>query len=151
MSELKRRHINEVMDMFCLTRGDMNRSQVYYADDADKVIAELKDKCQMHDFFWDGCGFAKRGFKNTIAVSEAFDNLDAENRALKRALWSMTAEWAEAMGLASCNIAIKLSFKERFFYIDEARRRKDINKYKHRQIVYYKYADYCRAKMEEYK
>ena len=49
--------------------------------------AELKDKCQMHDFFWDGCGFAKRGFKNTIAVSEAFDRLEAENRRLKRALW----------------------------------------------------------------
>ena len=42
MSELKRRHINEVMDMFCLTRGDLNWAYVYYADDADKVIAELK-------------------------------------------------------------------------------------------------------------
>lgn len=43
MSELKRRHINEVMDMFCLTRGDLNWAYVYYADDADKVIAELKE------------------------------------------------------------------------------------------------------------
>jgi len=42
MSELKRRHINEVMDMFCLTKGDMNWAYVYYADDADKVIAQLK-------------------------------------------------------------------------------------------------------------
>ena len=42
MSELKRRHINEVMDMFCLTKGDMNLAYVYYADDADKVIAQLK-------------------------------------------------------------------------------------------------------------
>ena len=43
MSELKRRHINEVMDMFCLTRGDLNWAYVYYADDADKVISELKE------------------------------------------------------------------------------------------------------------
>lgn len=72
-----------------------------------------------------------------------------ENRRLRRALWLMTAEWAEAMGLASCNIAIKLSFKERFFYHDEANREKDIKKYRHRQVVFYKYADYCRAKAEE--
>lgn len=123
----------------------------YIKSEADKVIAELKDKCQMHDFFWEGCSFAKRGFKNTIAVSEAFDNLDAENRALKRALWLMTAEWAKGMGLASCNIAIKLSFKERFFYNDEANREKDIKKYRHRQVVFYRYSDYCQAKAEELK
>jgi hypothetical protein len=40
----------------------------------------------MHDFFWEGCGFAKRGFKNTIAVSEAFDRLEAENAELKQKL-----------------------------------------------------------------
>lgn len=40
MSELKRHHINEVMDMHNLTRGEMGYSFVYYADDADKVIAE---------------------------------------------------------------------------------------------------------------
>lgn len=74
-----------------------------------------------------------------------------ENRRLKGDLWLMTAEWAEGMGLASCNIAIKLSFKERFFYHDEANRVKDIKKYKHRQVVFYKYADYCRVKAEEYK
>jgi len=50
----------------------------------DKEIARLKDKCQMHDFFWEGCGFAKRGFKNTIAVSEAFDRIEAENERLKK-------------------------------------------------------------------
>ena len=50
MSELKRHHINEVMDMHNLTRGEMGYSIVYYADDVDKVIAnrdyeikELKD------------------------------------------------------------------------------------------------------------
>jgi hypothetical protein len=63
----------------------------YLKSDADKVIAEkdkeiakLKDKCQMHDFFWEGCGFAKRGFKNTIAVREAFDRIEAENKRLKK-------------------------------------------------------------------
>ena len=85
-------------------------SQFYHKSEADKVIAELetnlseiqsqkmqleddvallrrnnaelKDKCQMHDFFWEGCGFAKRGFKNSIAVREAFDKLEAENESL---------------------------------------------------------------------
>ena len=112
------------------------RGHLYYLKyDADKVIAELKQKIE-------------------DAKATAYtDSVDAgmENRRLKRMLWLMTAEWADAMGLASCNIAIKLCCKERFFYIDEARRRKDIAKYKHRQIVYYKYADYCLAKAEEYK
>lgn len=76
---------------------------------------------------------------------------DAEIRRLKRDLWVMTAEWAKGMGLAACNIAIKLSFKERFFYHDEANREKDIKKYRHRQVVFCKYADYCQAKAEEYK
>lgn len=58
-------------------------AKVYFKSEVDAAIAELKDKCQMHDFFWEGCGFAKRGFKNTIAVSEAFDRLEAENAELK--------------------------------------------------------------------
>ena len=57
---------------------------IYLKSEADKVIAELKDKCNMHDFFWDGCGFAKRGFKNSIAVSEAFEKLEAENKRLEK-------------------------------------------------------------------
>lgn len=60
--------------------------RAYEESEADKVIAELKDKCQMHDFFWEGCGFAKRGFKNTIAVSEAYDFMEAENVRLKEAI-----------------------------------------------------------------
>ncbi len=101
----------------------------------DKEIAELKQKLE------------------SVQASMYADVVDAnmDNRRLKRALWLMTAEWADAMGLASCNIAIKLSFKERFFYHDEANREKDIKKYKHRQVVFYKYADYCRAKAEKYK
>lgn len=91
----------------------------------------------------------KLGLRNDKLYFKA--EVDKEIRTLRRNLWLMTAEWAEGMGLASCNIAIKLSFKERFFYHDEANREKDIKKYKHRQVVFYKYADYCRAKAEEYK
>ena len=85
-----------------------------------------------------------------VQASMYCDVVDAnmDNRRLKRALWLMTAEWAEGMGLASCNIAIKLSVKERFYYHDEANREKDIKKYRHRQVVFYKYADYCRKKAE---
>lgn len=43
MSKLKRHHINEVMDMHNLTKGELGYSYVYYADDVDKVI-EGKDK-----------------------------------------------------------------------------------------------------------
>lgn len=111
------------------------RRAVYDKSEADNVIAELKQKLE-----------------DTQSTAYA-ENVDAgmRERKLKRALWLMTAEWADAMGLASCNIAIKLSFKEHFFYIDEAHRRKDIGKHKHRQMVYYKYGEYCRAKAEEYK
>jgi len=59
----------------------------YDSDEVDEAIAELKDKIQQKDFFWEGCGFAKMGFKNTIAVYEYLDNLNAEKRKLKRALW----------------------------------------------------------------
>ena len=78
MSELKARRIGQLMS----ETGRFD-TEVYIKSEADKVISELKDKCQMHDFFWEGCGFAKRGFKNTIAVSEAFDKLKAENVKLK--------------------------------------------------------------------
>lgn len=43
MSKLKKHHINEVMDMHNLTKGELGYSYVYYADDVDKVI-EGKDK-----------------------------------------------------------------------------------------------------------
>lgn len=101
----------------------------------DAAIAELKQKLE------------------DVKATAYAESVDAgmENHGLKRALWLMTAEWAEGMGLASCNIAIKLSFKERFFYHDEANREKDIKKYKHRQVVFYKYADYCRAMAEKFK
>lgn len=55
MSELKRHHINEVMDMHNLTKGEMSYSFVYYADDVDRVIAEkdaetVELKEQVHDY-----------------------------------------------------------------------------------------------------
>lgn len=107
----------------------------YLKSEVDAAIAELKQKLE-----------------DAKATAYA-DIVDAgmENHKLKRALWLMTAEWAEGMGLASCNIAIKISVKERFYYHDEANREKDIKKYRHRQVVFYKYADYCREKAEEYK
>ena len=108
---------------------------VYKATEVDAAIEELKNKLEDAE---------------ATAYAESVD-AGMENYNLKRSLWLMTAEWAEAMGLASCNIAIKLSFKERFFYHDEANREKDIKKYKHRQVVFHKYADYCRAKAEKYK
>jgi hypothetical protein len=67
-----------------------------------------------------------------------------------RALWIMTAEWAEAMGLASCNIANKFMNRENFEVGDDYRQ-KTIKKYRHRQVVFYKYADYCKNKAKEYK
>jgi hypothetical protein len=83
MSELKAFDITVAEEGYC--EGIVKyRRHVYDKSDADKVIAELKDKCQMHDFFWEGCGFSKRGFKNTIAVSEAFDELEIDNAKLKR-------------------------------------------------------------------
>ena len=55
----------------------------YLKSEVDAAIAELKDKCQMHDFFWEGCGFAKRGFKNAIAVAQYVEDLEAENERLR--------------------------------------------------------------------
>ena len=55
---------------------------VYEADAVDEAIAELKDKCQMHDFFWEGNGFEKMGFKNAIAVAEYIEDLEKQNAEL---------------------------------------------------------------------
>jgi hypothetical protein len=75
---------------------------------------------------------------------------DKEIKRLKRALWFMTAEWADAMGLASCNIASKFMSRENFEVSDDYRN-KTIKKYRHRQVVFCKYADYCRQKAEQFK
>lgn len=78
------------------------------------------------------------------------DTLEQAWRQSQRALWIMTAEWAEAMGLASCNIANKFMSRENFEVGDDYRQ-KTIKKYRHRQVVFSKYADYCRNKAKEYR
>ena len=91
---------------------------VYAQDDVDKLlakkdkeIAKLKDKCQMHDFFWEGCGFDKLGFKNSIAVREAFDRLEAENEKLR----------GESCKLTDGCLRLKQCRKEKAHLADELR------------------------------
>lgn len=55
------------------------KAKVYGKKEVDEAIAELKDKIKQKDFFWDGCGFSKMGFKNTIDVANYVVNLKAEN------------------------------------------------------------------------
>ena len=102
----------------------------YLKSDVDAVIAELKDERD--------------------AFEKSFNEMTEAFMQSQRALWLMTAEWAEAMGLASCNIASKFMSRERF-EVSEDYRNITIKKYRHRQVVFYKYADYCRQKAEEYK
>ena len=97
----------------------------------DAAIAELKDKCQMHDFFWEGCGFAKRGFKNSIAVSEAFDKLEAENAELKKKLMPclngdciLTCEVVEKYGKENAELKAKLENAQAKVYADSIDARK---------------------------
>lgn len=44
---------------------------------------ELKEKVRMHDFFWEGCGFEKKGFKSSIQVRNYVEKLEKENEELK--------------------------------------------------------------------
>lgn len=87
------------------------------------------------------------GCDNVEAFLGEIKNLQTKLIATERALWLMTAEWAEAMGLASCNIAAKFMSRENFEVTDDYRQ-KTIKKYRHRQVVFCKYADYCRKKAE---
>ena len=96
----------------------------YLKSEADKVIAEKDAKILALD-------------------AEVFKQIHR----LNRELWLMTAEWAEAMGLASCNIANKFMSRENFEVSDDYRN-KTIKRHRHRQVVFYKYADYCRKKAE---
>lgn len=113
----------------------------------DKKIAELQAKVTLASLAEDCSNLRNKRCNYCSALLQEMQEI----RRLKRSLWLMTAEWADGMGLASCNIAIKLSNKERFFYHDEANREKDIKKYRHRQVVFYKYGEYCRAKAEQCK
>lgn len=58
------------------------RATVYTKAAADAYIAYLEDRIKMHDFFWEGNGFEKRGFKNAIAVAEYIDDLERQNAVL---------------------------------------------------------------------
>ena len=93
MYELKVIDVDKMADVRSLS------GQFYRKSEVDQVIAKLKDKCQMHDFFWEGCGFAKRGFKNSIAVSEAFDKLEVEldknNKELRHQKYKICLAMAE--------------------------------------------------------
>lgn len=86
MSELKRHHINEVMDMHNLTRGEMGYSIVYYADEADRVIARHKYKrclamagrCRLRGRLFGACGlyekelWALKWHKRWLGLAEKF-------------------------------------------------------------------------------
>lgn len=111
---------------------DDRKSSVAIIDELNAENAQLKAKLE------------------SIQASMYADAVDLgmEIRRLKRALWLMTAEWAEAMGLASCNIANKFMSRENFEVSDEYRN-KTVKKYRHRQVVFYKYADYSRQKAKE--
>ena len=98
------------------------------------TLAKLKNELKRKE------GVEKRWFDRCMEAR-------AENVKLKRALWLMTAQWAEAMGLASCNIANKFMSRENFEVCDDYRNN-TVKKYRHRQVVFYKYADYCRKKAE---
>lgn len=45
-----------------------------------KKCRELEEKCRMHDFFWEGNGFKKRGFKNCIQVANYIDEMEEKIR-----------------------------------------------------------------------
>ena len=62
-----------------MAKDDAEAANTEYRLDIEK----LKDKIQMHDFFWEGNGFDKMEFKNTIQVREYIDKLKAENAELK--------------------------------------------------------------------
>ena len=107
---------------------------VYAQDDVDKLlakkdkeIAKLKDKCQMHDFFWEGCGFDKLGFKNSIAVREAFDRLEAENAELKQKLEDVQASaYAESAYAESVDAGMRERKLKRALWLARAERAKAI-------------------------
>ena len=102
-------------------------NKVVFKDSVDKLITELEDKIRQKDFFWEGCGFSKMGFENTIDVANyvaklkeatrlaemAKDDAEAANteyrediKQLKRALWLARAKWAMAEAYSVLNDVI---------------------------------------------
>lgn len=66
----------------------------YLKSEVDAAIKELKDKIRMHDFFWEGCGFDKLGFKNSIGVRDYCDKLKAENESFKYSIATLETDIA---------------------------------------------------------
>ena len=89
MSELKRHHINEVMDMHALTRGKLCYSQVYYADDVDGVFAKLK--ARIHEL-------ENMPHTDNSAVIELLENENAQLKESRQA-------WIARAGVAEENLA----------------------------------------------
>ena len=119
-----------------MAKDDAEAANTEYREDIRKLKADnerLKDKLRHYP-----------------VMTALLDSDKEELRYMRRSLWIMTAEWADAMGLASCNIANKFMSRENFEVGDDYRN-KTIKKYRHRQVVFYKYAEYCRKKAEEYK
>ena len=107
--EMKRHHINEVMDMHNLTRGEMGYSVVYYADDVDAAIAELKKKlmpclngdciltCEVVEKYGKENAELKAKLEDAKATAYA-ESVDAgmRERRLRRAFYKACANWAKA-------------------------------------------------------
>lgn len=84
-AEIKKRENEQYFTFQCNVR-QMCKDVLAKLEEQESEIAELKDKSRMHDFFWEGCGFKRRGFKNSIEVSEAYDFLEEENAQLKESI-----------------------------------------------------------------
>jgi hypothetical protein len=124
--------------------GTIESKDLLLKVEVDEAIAELKAE---NKELREDCS------SQTEKLCVEKENVWQLENALKeklRDLWIMTAEWAEAMGLASCNIASKFMSRENFEVGDDYRNN-TIKKYRHRQVVFCKYADYCREKAKEYK
>lgn len=124
MSELIKHHINEVMDMHCLTRGKMGYSVVYYANDVDKVIAD-KDK----------------------EIKELKD----KNRRLKCALWLARAErykMSEFIAREEGNLRDQIAWSQ---YLRERTYNQWVAQLLRIANLANKLQNKCRAKSEEYR
>lgn len=109
MSELKRHHINEVMDMHALTRGELCYSQVYYADDVDGVFAKLK--ARIHEL-------ENMPHTDNSAVIELLENENAQLKESRQA-------WIARAGVAEENLA---KLEKELAELREATRWRDVEK-----------------------
>lgn len=80
MNELIKHHINEVMDLHCLTKGEMGYSVVYYANDVDAVIAEYQEKIIVLEKSYKKL---VKKFVHETSVAESYRSLVYKEDALK--------------------------------------------------------------------